>query len=350
MTQNNRNILSRRSVSCLSIIFDRPRVINSLNEAMIDSIEALLDEAENDESCSFVVFYSTSPRGFCAGGDVKELARLAGEGRFDQVDSFFSKEYAMDLRIHRFPKPVVAVADGITMGGGLGIAAGADICIATPATQMAMPETIIGFFPDVGATGWMFSICPKGYPEYLGLTGYGMTGSECVRLGFATHLVPAGDIPELIRQLENISAGSATGRRELAGRLKQKISVFAVTDIPSNHVLDEWVKTYFDGRDDLREILASLAECHGRQEYCGEVFKSIAQRSPTALVLTLKLLRHNEGRSLEDVFASEFRAARYISRHPDYREGIRARLVDRDDNPQWRPPELDLVDLSDFTP
>src|SRR5690606_24721098 len=138
-----------------AVILNRQEAINSLTEAMIDAIEGLLDEAQADERCRFVLFYSSSARGFCAGGDVKELARLSAEKKFDRVDSFFRKEYGLDLRTHLFPKPVIALADGITMGGGLGIATGAGISIATERTLMAMPETRIGFFPDVGSTGWM---------------------------------------------------------------------------------------------------------------------------------------------------------------------------------------------------
>lgn len=317
---------------------------------MIDAIDDLLDKAITDRQCAFVLFYSNTSRGFCAGGDVKELARLGRLKQFDKVDSFFRKEYGLDLRIHRFPKPVVVIADGITMGGGLGISAGADISLATERTRMAMPETRIGFFPDVGSTGWMFIRCPRGYPEYLGLTGYDMTGKECVRLGFATHYMKSENISALIERLESASMENGRSRQQIHAQLLEKMSIFLDCDIPANPALDEWVKKYFEGKSDLREILVSLSHCHEQEVHCDEVFKSIAERSPTALVLTLKLLRYNEGRSLEEVFATELKAADYITRHPDYLEGVRARLDDRDDNPKWNPDRIDLTDLSDFTP
>lgn len=350
MISNNRHVLSRKLKSGLSIILNRPEAINSLSEAMIDRMSILLDEAAADEQCLFVLFYGNGPKGFCAGGDVKELARLVSLKQYDQVDSFFRKEYGLDLKIHLFPKPVIVLANGITMGGGLGIAAGAGISIATERTRMAMPETRIGFFPDIGSTGWMFERCPKGYPEYLGLTGYDMTGSECVRLGFATHYMKSENIPRLIDILKNNELKGGQGKQEIRNRLLEKISGLLDFNIPINLAMDAWVEKYFAGKSDIQEILASLSQCHEQEDHCSEVFRSIAERAPTALILTLKLLRYNEGRSIADVLATELKAAQFITRHPDYLEGIRARLVDRDDKPTWTPDRIDLVDPSGFHP
>jgi len=347
-TSNDKYVLPRMSKSGLSIILDRPATINSLSEEMLDTIDRLLDQAESDEECLFVLFYTNSVKGFCAGGDVKELARLGKLKQFDKVDSFFRKEYGLDLRIHLFPKPVIVIADGITMGGGLGITAGAGISIVTERTRMAMPETRIGFFPDVGSTGWMFERCPNGYPEYLGLTGYDMTGTECVRLGFATHYMKSDHKPQLIEMLENDVMEGGQDKQKMQGILLEKISGFLDFHIPVNHAMDVWVEKYFAGKSNIEEILASLSQCHEQEDHCSEVFASIAERSPTALVLTLKLLRFNEGRPITDVFPTELNAAKFITRHPDYIEGVRARLVDRDDKPKWNPDRIHSVDLSGF--
>lgn len=350
MISENCHVLSRKLKSGLSIIINRPEAINSLSEAMIDRMNTLLDEAVADERCQFVLFYGNGPKGFCAGGDVKELARLVSLKQYDKVDSFFRKEYDLDLKIHLFPKPVVVIANGITMGGGLGIAAGAGISIVTERTRMAMPETRIGFFPDIGSTGWMFVRCPKGYPEYLGLTGYDMTGSECVRLGFATHYMKSENIPRLMDILENNELEGGKSKQGILNHLLGKISDLLDFNIPVNPAMDAWVEKYFAGKSDIQEILASLSQCHEQEDHCSEVFRSIAERSPTALMLTLKLLRYNEGRSIADVLATELKAAQFITRHPDYLEGIRARLVDRDDKPLWIPDRIDLVDPSGFHP
>ena len=350
MITGKQHVLSRRSKSCLSIILNRHEVINSLSEAMIDNIEGLLDQAQADEKCLFVLFYSVSSKGFCAGGDVKEMARLGGLKKYDQLDSFFRKEYGLDLRIHVFPKPVIVIADGITMGGGLGIAAGAGISIATERTRMAMPETRIGFFPDVGSTGWMFTRCPKGYPEYLGLTGYDMIGSESVRLGFATHYMKSEYILRLIDKLENNVMKDQSGKQEMINSLVKKISGFLDFNIPVNNAMDAWVEKYFAGKTDINEILASLSQCIEQQDHCNDVFTSIAERSPTALVLTLKLMRHNEGQPIADVFVTELKAAKFITRHPDFIEGIRARLFDRNYKPKWIPDSISKIDLIKFIP
>jgi enoyl-CoA hydratase/carnithine racemase len=254
----------------------------------------------------------------------------------------------LDLFIHRFPKPVIVIADGITMGGGLGIAAGATMVIATEKTFMAMPETRIGFFPDVGATGWMFAKCPAGYPEYLGLTGYEMKGAECLRLGMANALTTRRDLPRLRKALQAFSETSTEGKTMAARHLKSYLSPFFQEDAPVNAEMDAWVATHFAGKTSIREIMDSLSRCSRQDRLCQDVYRRLSERSPTALVLTLALLRHNEGHPLEEAFAAEAAAARFMIRHPDYLEGIRARILDKDDQPHWQPATAEEVILPDL--
>jgi len=341
-------VISHPAKSMISIILNRPDTLNSLNIKMIDLIANYWKKAIADQKCNFILFYGNGVRGFCAGGDVRELAQNVRKNAYTEVNLFFKKEYALDLMIHNSPKPVIVIAEGITMGGGLGIAAGADIVVATEKTRMAMPETKIGFFPDVGATGWMFAKCPKGYPEYLSLTGYGLSGLECVRLGLATHFINSKNIPELIETLGKFDAEEKLNKDILKQKIIEKISKFIDFNIPTNKGMDDWVAKYFAGKADLKDILTSLTKCSEEQKLCDGVFASIAERSPTALVLTLKLLRHNEGRKMPEVFAAELKAAGFLTRHHDYLEGVRARLLDRDNKPQWRPAKIDQVDLADF--
>jgi enoyl-CoA hydratase/carnithine racemase len=341
-------VIFRRSKSAAAIILNRPERVNSLDIDMIRVIADSLRTALVDEKCKFILFYGRGDKGFCAGGDIKSLVRMAKEKMYDQARSFFVEEYALDLLIHNYPKPVIVIADGITMGGGLGIAAGANIVIATEKTRMAMPETKIGFFPDVGATGWLFRKCPPGYPEYLGLTGYEMQGRECVRLGLASHLMRTADIPLLIKTLEEYEPEPAEHREKkllLAG-LQKQLMPFLESNISENIPMDSWVAEYFSGKKDLDEILNSLSRCTLQKNLCEGVFAGIKERSPTALVLTLKLLRHNEGKPLPAVFAAELKAAEYIIRHPDYTEGVRARLLDKDNLPHWNPDKIGKVDLN----
>jgi enoyl-CoA hydratase len=159
------------------ITLNRPGVINALTTEMIRLIRQALEEALVEDRFRFILIQGAGSRGFSAGGDVKRLEKAVRENDFGRAEQFFEEEYALDLLIHRYPKPIIVIADGITMGRGLGLSSGADIVVATEYSAMAMPETGIGFFPDVGATGWMFHKCPKGYPEYLGLTGTEMKGA-----------------------------------------------------------------------------------------------------------------------------------------------------------------------------
>jgi enoyl-CoA hydratase len=341
--QSESEVLIRRRHRMTSIILNRPRALNSLNLEMIRLIQKALDEIETDERCRFVLFYGAGDKGFCAGGDVKALAQAIQQKSTFGADMILEQEYKMLLRLHRFPKPVIVLADGITMGAGLGLAASADIALATERTRMAMPETRIGFFPDVGSTGWMFDKCPAGYPEYLGLTGYEMNGAETVRVGFATHLTSSDRLPELINILKGYETNLPNSRNQAAKQLTSTLDPFFNKDINANIDMDEWVAAYFKGKGSLVRLIESLRQCSIQTRLCGQVFERLAERSPTALVVTLKLLRHNEHLSLEKVFQTELSAARFILNHPDYVEGVRARLVDKDDNPRWQPDSIEAV-------
>jgi enoyl-CoA hydratase len=334
----------------MSILLNRPRVLNSLNTEMLRLIGRALDEAERDDSIGFVVLSGTGEKGFCAGGDIKALAMAAKSRQLWEDYEFFDAEYALDLRICRFPKPVVVLADGITMGGGLGLSAGADAVVATERTRMAMPESRIGLFPDVGATGWLFKKCPEGYPEFLALTGYELGGGECVRLGLATHLCPFDRMPGVLRMLEDHSEPLPRERKDAAERLIRHLSSSLSMDSPPNPEMDEWVKTYFHGQDSILRIMEALSTCRSQGQLCAAFFSQLGERSPTSLVLTLHLLRHNEGRAMEEVYAVDSRAARFMVAHHDFLEGVRARIIDKDDKPQWRPQRIEDVDLTSILP
>ena len=343
--QREPEVIVKRHLSMMEIILNRPRVINALTTEMILQVRQALDEAMQEDRYQFVLFLGTGSRGFCAGGDLKRLAKAVKEKSFSVADEFFREEYGLDLFIHRFPKPVIVIADGITMGGGLGISAGADIVVATERTLMAMPETRIGFFPDVGATGWMFPKCPRGYPEYLGLVGYEMEGPKCIRLGLANSLTRRVQLLRLRKVLQSFQ-GELTDDKTIATKhLKSYLPSFFQRDIPMNPGMDAWVATHFAGKTSLPEIMDSLSRCGQEDRLCQDVYRRLSERSPTALALTLALLRHNEGRSLEEVFAAETGAARFMIRHPDYLEGIRARILDKDDQPHWRPATIEEVTL-----
>ena len=332
------SVLVRRSPGLMAIVLNRPRVLNTLNLEMIRVLRRAFNAALATEGVQLVLISGAGEKGVCAGGDLKELTQAVREHTVYRADQFFREEYDLDFLIHDSPKPVVVLAHGISMGGGLGLAAGADIVVATETTRMAMPETRIGFFPDVGATGWLFTKCPPGYAEYLTLTGYELVGAECVRVGLATHLVPQDRLPDLRQGLENCSEELPADRPGAAAILRQVLAPLALKEITPNPEMDTWVKEHFAGKRSLKEIVAALDQCGVK--ICQDVRHRLAERSPTALAVTLQLLRANEGRLLPEVLQREALAAHFLITHPDYLEGIRARIIDKDDKPRWQPPTI----------
>ncbi len=336
-------VIARREAGLFTVTLNRSNRLNSLDLDMVRRLREAMEEAADNSAVRMVLLRGAGDRGFCAGGDIKSMARGVMEDRLDDVLQFLREEYALDLRIHQFPKPVVVLAHGITMGGGLGLAAGADVVMATETTRMAMPETRIGLFPDVGATGWMFAKCPRGYPEFLGLTGYEMKGAECVRLGFASCLIPSTEMDAAIAALHDCSTDLPTDRTQAARQIRDILRPFEQTDLPEDREMDEWVRDYFAGKTAVPELLQDLRQCSIHGALCKGVFARLSERSPTGVVLTMELLRRNRGRSMAQVFDTDLKAARYMLTHPDFVEGVRARLFDKDNAPQWQPDRFEDV-------
>jgi len=335
-------VLVEKKGASLHIILNRPEVINSLTLEMVRLIAGALEKARTDGSVRLIVFRGTGERGFCAGGDIKLLARAVSDQDIEPAMQFLKEENDLDLSLYGYPKPVVVFAHGITMGGGLGLAAGTDITVATETTRMAMPETRIGFFPDVGATGWLFRKCRgKGYPEFLGLTGYDMSGGECVRIGLAECLIPSSMLASARKALDREAPALPAGRDAAVSRLWDILDPFLHRDIPDDPEMDRWIEGYFAGRTSVNEILDELSVCSIRNDLCKGVFERLSERSPSAVVATLKRLRKDEGRDLAEVFAADLEVARYLMQQHDFREGVRARLIDRDDRPAWDPATFD---------
>ena len=328
----------------LHIRLDRPEALNSLSLAMVRRLAVVLEAARDDEQVHLIVMTGSGSKAFCAGGDIKKIALLVRQGDREAAEAFFREEYALDLCLHRYPKPVVVIAHGVTMGGGLGLAAGADVVVATETTHMAMPETRIGFFPDVGATAWLYDKCPPGYPEYLALTGDDVRGAHAVRLGLATHFVETAQIPNLIQAFVEASLNLPPQREDAARQLRDIASAFqSAVPLPHDPPMDAWVRTYFDGVSSVPKLLENLSQCQVQSRLCDGVFRRLSERSPTAVALTLALLRRQRGRALEEVFALDTQAACWMIGHHDFWEGVRARLIDKDNQPRWDPARFDQV-------
>jgi enoyl-CoA hydratase/carnithine racemase len=326
-----------RAKAALHLVLNRPEVINSLTLEMLQLIASEMDKAGADKAVKVVILSGAGAKGFCAGGDIKMMAQAVTENDIDPVMRFLKFENGLDLFIHRLNKPVVVLAHGITMGGGLGLAAGADIVAANETTRMAMPETRIGFFPDVGATGWLFKKCGRGYPEFLGLTGYELVGRECVRVGLADCLIPSAGFAEALDAVIEYSPALPDERKAAASVLMEIISPFMQRNIPVNADMDRWVETYFAGKASVLELLRALKACSIQNDLCEGVFARLSERSPLAVVTTLQCFRQNEHKDLSDVYENDLSVARFLMTGHDFREGVRARLIDGDDRPRWDP-------------
>jgi enoyl-CoA hydratase len=312
------------------LTLNRPRAINALDLGMIRLLHDALDAWERDSEVGVVLIDGAGERGLCAGGDVRGLAERVNAGRADETAHFFREEYALNARIAEYPKPVVAFADGITMGGGIGVAGHAAIRVVTERSQLAMPETRIGFTPDVGGT-WLLARAPGRLGEYLALTGSTMDASDAIYAGFADHFVPSGSLGDLRDALETRADPSSP---------TELVLLFDDTPPLSRLVrAREWIDDAF-AADTVPEIIARLRE---RQEAeAGETADLLDQLSPTGLTVTLASVRRSRGHAgLRDALAQEYGLVMWFATtQPDLREGIRAQVIDKDRSPRWDPATL----------
>jgi enoyl-CoA hydratase/carnithine racemase len=285
-----------------TVTLNRPEALNALTLGMLKDLSARLDDWETDDRVRMLVLRGAGEKAFCAGGDLRALHDSFKAGSGGQHE-FFEVEYALDYRIHTYPKPIVAVMDGIVMGGGMGISQGARVRIVGDRTRMAMPETAIGLFPDVGGS-YFLSRLPGALGAYLGLVGPALRAADAIYCGLA-------DV--------NVGAGAASEIEALA---------------PA-------IDLHF-GRDSVPAIIASL-EAEKRPEFrdwAAKTLEALAKKSPTMLVVTLEQLRRGAKMSLADCFRMELDMVHGCFAQGDFIEGIRALIVDKDNKPRWNPARL----------
>lgn len=312
------------------IRLNRPQAIHALTREMCDAISEVLLAWRDDPSIQVVVIDHATGRGFCAGGDVVMLAR-SGEGDASEAKAFFFSEYRLNHLLFTYPKPTVAIMDGITMGGGVGISLPCDYRIATENTRFAMPETGIGLFPDVGG-GWYLSRLPGRVGQFMALTGARLDAAECVYLGLATNYVEQSSLEELHERI--IKA---------PGRLKGTLGAISATPpeakIEAN--LAQIAKLFASDR--LEDVLEALDQ--DESQWAKSELATLQTKSPLSCKVSLRLLAEGERRSS---FAEEMRAeyalAGRVVRTHDFREGVHALLIHKHNNPQWDPPTPEQVD------
>ncbi|MFE0106121.1 enoyl-CoA hydratase/isomerase family protein [Streptomyces sp. NPDC059009] len=317
------------------LVLNRPRAINALNREMVDLIDAALAEWEKDDAVRAVVVTGAGERGLCAGGDVRAVRADVLAGRPEQAAAFWRAEYLMNARIARFPKPYVVVMDGITMGGGVGVSAHGDVRVVTERSRVAMPETGIGFVPDVGGT-YLLSRAPGELGTHLALTGAAVGAGDALLCGLADHFVPSA-------RLEDFTAALAGGTW---GEVSAVVREYA-QPAPEGELAGEraWIDACY-AADSVEEIVRRLSD-HGERA-AKEAAETILSKSPTSLKVTLAAVRRARALpSLEAVLNQEFRVSCAALAAPDFAEGVRAQVVDKDRNPRWSPATLAEVSQGD---
>lgn len=312
------------------LVLQRPEALNALDLGMVRGLRDALEAWRDEPDVERILLEGAGDRGLCAGGDVRGLAESIVSGNAEGAGSFFREEYALNAAIAEYPKPIVVFADGVTMGGGIGLAGHAAVRIVTERSALAMPETRIGFTPDVGGT-WLLARAPGRLGEYLALTGGSMSAADAIDAGFADLLVPSERLDAVREALE--SRADPGGATEVA-------MLFDESPEPSTLARHRaWIDPSF-AADDVAGIIAALRE--RPEPEASATAELLETLSPTALTVTLASVR--AARSDVDLRASlerEYGLAMWFAHtQPDLPEGVRARLIDKDGTPHWRPASL----------
>jgi enoyl-CoA hydratase len=318
------------------IRLNRPKVLNALSAAQYHEITRCLADWQDDPEVAVVLIEGEGERAFCAGGDIRMVWDAARRGDHGFNRDVFRTEYRLNRRIYRYPKPYVSLLDGICMGGGAGLSVNGRYRVATERTRFAMPETGIGFFPDVGATHFLNG-CPGHVGLYLGLTGKQLGPADCLWTGIATHFVPAD-------QLDPLRAAIAAAARapDADGAVAGLLAEFHRDpgDGPLLRHAEELERCFTPRR--LGDALEVLRRESG--QWAADTLDDLAGRAPFSLAVTNRQLREGRGLGFDDAIRREFRLAWHFLLGQDFLEGIRAQVVDKDRRPNWSPSSLADVD------
>ena len=327
------DLIARREGAAGIIRLNRPKAINAVTLEMFRDIDKALDAFEADPEVSVIVLEGAGERGLCAGGDIRALYE-SSKVKGDLGKMLWREEYILNARIATFKKPYVAFMDGIVMGGGVGLSAHGRHRVVTERTRLAMPEVGLGFFPDVGGT-WLLSHAPGEIGTYFGLTGQTMNGPDAIYARFADAVVPSGKLTALRDALTKVAAGTTSDN------IKTIIDGFATGETSGpvaamQSRIDGWF-----AHDRMQDIVAALQR--DGSDLAQSTLRTLNEKSPRGMVVTLKLLRLARASSLEQCLVREYRAALEVFASDDFREGVRAAVIDKDRNPRWSPPRIEDV-------
>ncbi|RZU66874.1 enoyl-CoA hydratase [Microterricola gilva] len=316
------------------LTLNRPRALNALNAAMIAVLSETLLAWQHDSEVSVVLLDGAGERGLCAGGDIRELYAHTIAGTHDLSRGFFRAEYRLNALIAEYPKPFVAIMDGVTMGGGIGLAGHAGIRVVTERSQLAMPETRIGFCPDVGGT-WLLARAPGELGTYLALNSASMDAADAIDAGFADFYVESATLPHLLQALaERADPGSPAEIVMLFDETPERAED-AAAPLTARRA---WIDACYSA-DTVAGIIERLrarpeAEAHTAAE-------ELEALSPLGLTVTLASVRAAAtAPGLRAVLEQEYGVCAWMIEQPDLAEGIRAQVIDKDRRPRWNPQTL----------
>lgn len=315
------------------ITLNRPRAINALTHEMVRLVTGALERWREDADVGWVAVVGAGDRGLCAGGDVVSLYNDATKGDGLGAAAFWRDEYAMNAAIATYPKPYVAMQDGIVLGGGVGVSAHGSHRVVTERTKIGFPETTIGYIPDVGAT-WLLSRAPGELGTRLALSAESIGAADAILVGFADAFVPSARIPALLAALESEEPSAA-------------IALLAA-EPPEGKLSAQrtWTDAAFSAAT-VSDVLERLREADVPE--ADALAETIQAKSPIALSVTLEAVRRSRAVTrLEDALCQEYRVSRHSSASHDFAEGIRAQLIDKDRSPRWNPSRLADVTPADI--
>ena len=330
------NILVERHGRLGRLTLNRPKALNAIDLDMVRSIDAALSAWDDDPTVAVVLFGGAGERAFCAGGDIRALYDCYRAGDEDAPARFFAEEYRLNARLARYRKPIVAVMHGVTMGGGIGLGGHVRYRIVTAGSKLAMPEVGIGFIPDVGGTH-LLGTAPGERGTYAALTGTILDQADAIACGLADFALSAPSmttLPDLLAECRSDDdVGSAIER------------LATPVDGESIAASQGWIDRCF-AFDTVDAILAALADAPESEARAAGAL--IGTKCPMSLVVTLRALREARAtRDLERTLARELRLSLRITRRPDFVEGVRAAVVDKDRQPRWQPSRVRDIDPAD---
>ena len=331
------HVLTRVANGTGVITLDRPKALNSLSLAMVRRLTEILLGWRDDAAVDAVVLASSSEKALCAGGDIRffhEAGHATPTGGSALLEDFFTEEYALNHLIHFYPKPYIALMDGVVMGGGMGIAQGGPetgLRIVTERTKMAMPEVNIGLFPDVGGSHFL-SHAPGQLGNYLGLTGLTIGAADALYVGLADVFVPSAQLADLNALIET------TPGAQLAAAIRSRFVEGAGDGVLAAQ--RDTIDTHF-GAGSVAAVMASLAG--DDTPFAQKALAALRQRSPLMMCVTHEMLVRGASMGVADCLRMERSLVRRNFEHGEVLEGVRALVIDKDNAPQWNPSTLEAV-------